>query len=366
MRSLLGLFLVLLLSACSDSEVAAAQAQSARDLLPQRHGFGTVLEGMTLFHTFRMTNDSDTSLLFQALQRDCSCTVASASVVTRTGAREPLRNETPLQPGQTLEVQLAFDTLGKKGFAQAKTLVVFGDAAEPVPLLVDAEVVPFVSLDPAPLELGSFPTAESRAGSISITSPAVGLFKLAVDASGLPAEVQVELLPTAAEISGLAEAWSLQVAVGPNAPEFEHYFCSIPLTCTWPSANALPAEVRARLPNRVVATVVAKVTSSVYPTPAYLAFGQMSRSAVASTTARISAAYLPEMHIDDANVRIVDPEGVPAERVTFELQRIDSAAYDLTVTVAPGQTTASVFRGVVAVSIADHELRIPYFGLLVD
>jgi hypothetical protein len=72
------------------------------------HDFGTIKEGDVVEYTYRFKNVGDAPLIIQSAQPSCGCTV-------------PDYSKTPVPPGGTGEVKVAFDSKGKPNM-QNKTV----------------------------------------------------------------------------------------------------------------------------------------------------------------------------------------------------------------------------------------------------
>ena len=64
--------------------------------------FGTIKEGDVVEHTFKFTNTGKTALLINNARSTCGCTI-------------PEWPKTPIQPGESNQIQVRFDSKGKAG-----------------------------------------------------------------------------------------------------------------------------------------------------------------------------------------------------------------------------------------------------------
>jgi hypothetical protein len=93
------------------------------------HDFGTIKEGTVAKHTFKFTNNGTVPLVIQSATASCGCTV-------------PKKPEGPINPGETSEIQVAFDSKGKPGM-QNKTITITANTNPPTTLLnIKANVLP--------------------------------------------------------------------------------------------------------------------------------------------------------------------------------------------------------------------------------
>lgn len=93
------------------------------------HEFGTIKQGDVVKHTFKYRNNNDAPVKITNVKPSCGCTVPSFS-----------RDE--IQPGETGEIFVKFNSAGKMG-KQRKSVTVMLDqeGARPVILRLNGEVV---------------------------------------------------------------------------------------------------------------------------------------------------------------------------------------------------------------------------------
>lgn len=77
------------------------------------HNFGKVTQGEKVAYTFIFTNIGKSNLIIDDAVVSCGCTV-------------PKYSKDPVKPGQTGEIEVVFNTTGKKGM-QYKTIQVFAN-----------------------------------------------------------------------------------------------------------------------------------------------------------------------------------------------------------------------------------------------
>jgi hypothetical protein len=88
---------------------------------PAEHDYGRVMQGETRKQTFTLTNDGDRTVSF-TVQPNCGCFAVS-------------RNLRPLDPGQTLEFEVVFNTANRQGPIRGKWVTIHTDHPE-VPQIV--------------------------------------------------------------------------------------------------------------------------------------------------------------------------------------------------------------------------------------
>ncbi|QYJ67811.1 DUF1573 domain-containing protein [Flavobacterium litorale] len=80
------------------------------------HDFGTIDQGEVVSHTFTFKNEGTSDLVVSQAKASCGCTV-------------PSYTKTPVKPGETGEVNVEFNSKGKKG-NQNKTVTVSANTEE--------------------------------------------------------------------------------------------------------------------------------------------------------------------------------------------------------------------------------------------
>jgi uncharacterized cupredoxin-like copper-binding protein len=93
------------------------------------HDFGTVDEGEVVTHVFKFTNVGEEPLIIQNARGSCGCTV-------------PKYSDEPVQPGETGEITVNFNTNGRPN-AQSKTVTLLANTDPPqTTLKIKAMVTP--------------------------------------------------------------------------------------------------------------------------------------------------------------------------------------------------------------------------------
>ena len=94
-----------------------------------QHDFGKMTEGEVVSYTFHFRNTGTADLLLTSVSASCGCTV-------------PKYSKKPVKPGDTGEIEIEFNSLGKHG-AQRKSIAVRGNTSPPVTILmITAQVEP--------------------------------------------------------------------------------------------------------------------------------------------------------------------------------------------------------------------------------
>ncbi|MHB0756457.1 DUF1573 domain-containing protein [Polaribacter sp. M15] len=93
------------LSSAKDRDVAIKEGAALISFETKEYDFGTVNEGDIVETTFKLTNSGKTDLVITDAKVTCGCTV-------------PVWPKKPIKPGQTEEIQVRFNTNGKKNRQQ--------------------------------------------------------------------------------------------------------------------------------------------------------------------------------------------------------------------------------------------------------
>jgi hypothetical protein len=92
------------------------------------HDFGKIIEGETVSYDFNFTNTGKSDLIIAEVTSSCGCTV-------------PSYPKTPIRPGESGILKVAFNSNGRRGF-QSKSVVVAANTQPNVTLItIKAQVV---------------------------------------------------------------------------------------------------------------------------------------------------------------------------------------------------------------------------------
>lgn len=100
-----------------DAEPATLLPMTSVDFLEESHNFGEVAEGDTVQHVFKFKNTGANALRIASVKESCGCTIPSYS-------------KTDIQPGEEGEINVAFNSKGKRGI-QKKTVSVTFENTDP-------------------------------------------------------------------------------------------------------------------------------------------------------------------------------------------------------------------------------------------
>lgn len=94
----------------------------------EEHDFGAIIQGEKVSYTFIYKNTGGSDLVITSAKGSCGCTV-------------PKYNKEPLKPGQEAEMEVVFDSSGRKGI-QHKTITILSNTQpNTVTLKIVADVV---------------------------------------------------------------------------------------------------------------------------------------------------------------------------------------------------------------------------------
>lgn len=88
----------------------------------KKHNFGNIEEGDVVKHTFTFTNTGNQPLVISNIQTTCGCTA-------------PEYSEKPVMPGQTGQVTVQFNSMGKMG-QQEKKITIYANIPDGMTQLV--------------------------------------------------------------------------------------------------------------------------------------------------------------------------------------------------------------------------------------
>lgn len=217
--ALLGLGLACGLSACGpgpegpprESGGSAASAAGSLRIPKDDHDFGKVWEGRVLEHTYSLEVASPLAL--SSIERSCGCTRADLWRVV-DGARTVYVFGDRLSAGSALELDVAFETLGRPG-TQQKTLDLLGDwPGGRARVSLSAVVVSYLESEPAEVALADTVVGGTVAAQVELRAVDGRAFDARLAREGLPEGVQLSLVPRTPDDFGRAQIWDLGIELG--------------------------------------------------------------------------------------------------------------------------------------------------------
>lgn len=210
-----------------------------------RADFGRLWEGEVREHTFRLESNGSEPIRVDERLDSCGCSSVEWFVVGSDAERRPYTKRAPIAPGETLEVDVVFDSRGREGaFDQPITLYVPFEQQPKIELRLAAQIEPLLVVDategpttttesslrmiravaagdPAAhagrfLDLGRVASGEGASGSLVLRSQA-GPIALRFVGPPVP-DARVHLEPLEPGPDGRAERFRLSVDLDPLAP----------------------------------------------------------------------------------------------------------------------------------------------------
>lgn len=98
------------------------------DFEKTEHDFGRIIEGETVAFSFNFTNSGKSDLILAEVTTSCGCTVPSYS-------------KTPIRPGESGTIKVAFNSTGRRGYQNKDIVVVSNTQPNSSVLRIKAQVV---------------------------------------------------------------------------------------------------------------------------------------------------------------------------------------------------------------------------------
>lgn len=92
------------------------------------HDFGRIIEGESVSYNFNFKNTGKSDLIIAEVSTSCGCTV-------------PSYPKTPIRPGESGVVKVAFNSNGKRGYQSKNVLVVSNTQPNTTEIRIKAQVV---------------------------------------------------------------------------------------------------------------------------------------------------------------------------------------------------------------------------------
>lgn len=92
------------------------------------HDFGRIIEGESVSYNFNFKNTGKSDLIIAEVSTSCGCTV-------------PSYPKTPIRPGESGTVKVAFNSNGKRGYQSKSVLVVSNTQPNTTEIRIKAQVV---------------------------------------------------------------------------------------------------------------------------------------------------------------------------------------------------------------------------------
>ncbi|MEI7499448.1 MAG: DUF1573 domain-containing protein [Bacteroidota bacterium] len=92
------------------------------------HDFGRIIEGETVSYSFSFKNTGKSDLIIAEVTTSCGCTV-------------PSYPKTPIRPGESGNIKIAFNSNGRRGFQNKNIVVVSNTQPNSTVIRIKAQVV---------------------------------------------------------------------------------------------------------------------------------------------------------------------------------------------------------------------------------
>jgi hypothetical protein len=144
--------------------IAASPAAAQLAFEAERHDFGTIEEGDVATHAFRFTNAGEAPVSLAEVAASCGCTT-------------PSYTDTPVAPGDTGRVVVAYASAGRPGPFERRIRVT-AEGADPVTLRIAGTVVPAWARSGVRLGAFVFNRQTAELGGVEAGQPAQASFRL--------------------------------------------------------------------------------------------------------------------------------------------------------------------------------------------
>ena len=98
-------------------------------MLETEHDFGTIDAGIKVTHVFTFVNEGSAPLVISKINTPCGCTAPSWS-------------KEPIEPGQTGEITVTFNSTGKAGNQVKSLSIIYNSEMSPTMFTIKANVKP--------------------------------------------------------------------------------------------------------------------------------------------------------------------------------------------------------------------------------
>lgn len=111
---------------------AAGEEDDSKEVImsfeDSKYDFGEIIQGEKISHSFTFTNTGDAPLIISSVRATCGCTV-------------PTWSKEPIEPGDSEEIKVVFDSEGKSG-TQTKDITIISNAVPNTSVLrITGEVI---------------------------------------------------------------------------------------------------------------------------------------------------------------------------------------------------------------------------------
>lgn len=236
--------------------------------------FGDLIQGAVKTTEVELVNAGPGPLKISAARASCGCTTTRLHRLGADGTRTDYVNDSELAPNEKFVIEVGVNTEGKQGNWEGNVTIFSNDSSRTDLIKLKANVQPFFVLSPSPyLNFEKLFVSEQATRRLTVTSPVVERFTLAVSAaSTLPDYLKITLEPKD-PIEGKSASWDVVATLGPNAPEMPSNNWPVILESDVPIDGALPLADGTVRKHQINVYTIANVVGMVTVEPNYLSFG---------------------------------------------------------------------------------------------
>jgi Protein of unknown function (DUF1573) len=236
--------------------------------------FGDLIQGAVKTSEVELVNSGVGPLKISAARASCGCTTTRLMRVAADGTRSDYVNDSEIAPGEKFVVEFGVNTEGKQGNWEGNVTIFSNDPSRTDLIKLKANIKPFFVLTPSPyLNFEKLFVSDQATRRLTVTSPVVERFALAVSATNsLPEYLKITLEPKD-PIEGRAASWDVVATLGPNAPEMPSNNWPVIVESDVAIEGALAMPDGTVRKHQINIYTIANVVGMVTVEPNYLSFG---------------------------------------------------------------------------------------------
>ena len=295
---LAGLGASLLLATCGgDGAAAGSPAGGGPDAAPEPEtwlvcdepevDFGEVVEGAALEHEFLFENRGPRAVRISGTRVSCGCTAAVVErIEAGTGARRPLSNGEPVEPGDRIALATTYHTRGKGGEAPRQVDVYCDQPSGVTSVTIRARIQPWLVVDPLQHDVAVLREDQGTSFVHTVRSAGGEVFRLEPTGQSIPPQLAVEARPLEPDPDGRSAAWEVTSALSPGLPRGVYSWpIHLRTDVEHPDAPALPGGEPVHVETSPFVSV--KIVGRIGADPPVLAFMGVGEGQVAARTLKL-------------------------------------------------------------------------------
>lgn len=207
--------------AASGGAMPIATREGSRLVCPvgkERHDFGKLMQGAVAVHDFELRTEGTADLIIHQAKPTCGCTVAHILAEDDQGEMKAYVFGEPIPPGRRVVVPATLQTQGRTGRQNVSITVTSSDPRGSTQLALQAEIEPFLQLQPQALSFGQIEVGEIKTMEATITASRAPVM-LEIAPGALTTGLQAELTPIDPDAQGRSVRWKIAVTLGPDLVE---------------------------------------------------------------------------------------------------------------------------------------------------